>query len=270
MKKGELKNRLRRRTADKLYDLARSTGRVPAHPHRVETPTPALDGTRRNRRPPAKLRAGRTPGQAIDQSDVVLVTAIECDPVTSLRFFHQEFAAHESLLAPAAARSRNTRPQRCSSLEGPNPDWLLNPDDAARPDGGGGFSLGTGSLWPAERPPEGAPPSVAQLNSGLFHLQRLDVVSQVADALLQLRFMAPAHGPVHIAPHGHFRGAVRRHVQVAYDRAVHVVGRVLAVVLFGQLGQVGGRGFERRRRRSIPLGVRSMASGALVHVHVLA
>jgi hypothetical protein len=31
MKKGELKNRLRRRTADKLYDLARSGGHVPAH-----------------------------------------------------------------------------------------------------------------------------------------------------------------------------------------------------------------------------------------------
>jgi hypothetical protein len=29
MKKRELKNRLRQRTADKLYDLARSTGRVP-------------------------------------------------------------------------------------------------------------------------------------------------------------------------------------------------------------------------------------------------
>jgi hypothetical protein len=29
MKKGELKDRLRRRTADKLYDLARSAGRMP-------------------------------------------------------------------------------------------------------------------------------------------------------------------------------------------------------------------------------------------------
>jgi hypothetical protein len=31
MKKAELKNRLRRRTADKLHDLARSAGRMPTH-----------------------------------------------------------------------------------------------------------------------------------------------------------------------------------------------------------------------------------------------
>jgi len=60
MKKGELKNRLRRRTADKLYDLARSTGHIPAHLPAVETPR---EGSRRNRRPQAKLRAGRSPAR---------------------------------------------------------------------------------------------------------------------------------------------------------------------------------------------------------------
>lgn len=59
MKKGELKNRLRRRTADKLYDLARSTGRMPAHLSAVETPNPALDDARRNGRMQAKRRSGR-------------------------------------------------------------------------------------------------------------------------------------------------------------------------------------------------------------------
>lgn len=47
MKKGELKNRLRRRTADKLYDLARSAGHVPAHLPVVADA--ARDNTRRTR-----------------------------------------------------------------------------------------------------------------------------------------------------------------------------------------------------------------------------
>jgi len=63
MKKGELKNRLRRRTADKLYDLARSTGHIPAHLPAVETAGPAREGSHRKRRPQAKLRAGRRPAR---------------------------------------------------------------------------------------------------------------------------------------------------------------------------------------------------------------
>jgi len=63
MKKGELKNRLRRRTADKLYDLDRSTGRMPAHLPAVETPTPAPDGARRNGGVQANRRSGRVPAR---------------------------------------------------------------------------------------------------------------------------------------------------------------------------------------------------------------
>jgi hypothetical protein len=57
MKKGELKNRLRRRTADKLYDLARSAGHVPAHLPRVADS--ARDNTRRTGRAHAEPRRGR-------------------------------------------------------------------------------------------------------------------------------------------------------------------------------------------------------------------
>jgi len=115
MKKGELKNRLRRRTADKLYDFARSTGRVPAHPPRVETPTPALDGTRRNRRPPAKLRSGRTPGHALEESDLVLVTAIECDPVTNLRFSNRN-SLPTSFSSPRRPRPGAERRNRSAAV----------------------------------------------------------------------------------------------------------------------------------------------------------
>ncbi len=58
MKKGELKNRLRRRTADKLYDLARSADHVPADPPGVADAAP---GTRRTVRAHAERRSGRRP-----------------------------------------------------------------------------------------------------------------------------------------------------------------------------------------------------------------
>ncbi len=51
MRKGELKNRLRRRTADKLYDLDRSTGRMPAQLPAGELPAPSGDVIRRGKRP---------------------------------------------------------------------------------------------------------------------------------------------------------------------------------------------------------------------------
>lgn len=59
MKKGELKNRLRRRTADKLYDLDRSTGRMPAQLPAAEGLAAARELTRRTPRArPKRLRDG--------------------------------------------------------------------------------------------------------------------------------------------------------------------------------------------------------------------
>jgi len=63
MKKGDLKNRLRRRTADKLYDLARSNGHIPAHLPVAEMAGPDHQGSRRKRRPQSKSRADRTPAR---------------------------------------------------------------------------------------------------------------------------------------------------------------------------------------------------------------
>ncbi len=58
MKKGELKNRLRRRTADKLYDLARSAGHVPAH---LPGAADSARGARRTVRAHDERRSGRRP-----------------------------------------------------------------------------------------------------------------------------------------------------------------------------------------------------------------
>jgi len=61
MKKGELKNRLRRRTADKLYDLARSGGHVPAH-------LPAVaDSARETARRAGRAHAERRPGRRLPE-----------------------------------------------------------------------------------------------------------------------------------------------------------------------------------------------------------
>lgn len=57
MKKRELKNRLRQRTADKLYDLARSTGRVPTQLPAGESPANTHEPLRRT----AQTRAKRQP-----------------------------------------------------------------------------------------------------------------------------------------------------------------------------------------------------------------
>ena len=64
MKNGELKNRLRRRTADKLYDLDRTNGNVPAHQPAVETPEAPREVARRTGRPTAKRQPGRSPAAA--------------------------------------------------------------------------------------------------------------------------------------------------------------------------------------------------------------
>jgi hypothetical protein len=56
MKKGELKNRLRRRTADKLYDLARTTGTIPAHLPAPEASESAREMARRAARARSKRR----------------------------------------------------------------------------------------------------------------------------------------------------------------------------------------------------------------------
>ena len=60
MKKGDLKNRLRRRTADKLYDLARSGGHVPAH---LPAVADAARESARRTRAPGKRPLG--PGPAL-------------------------------------------------------------------------------------------------------------------------------------------------------------------------------------------------------------
>ena len=59
MKKADLKNRLRRRTADKLYDLDRSTGGVPVVLPAAEAPQPGRAPGRRNGRSRAKRPLGR-------------------------------------------------------------------------------------------------------------------------------------------------------------------------------------------------------------------
>jgi len=59
MKKRELKNRLRQRTADKLYDLARSTGRVPNQLPAGESPAKTHEQLRRS----AQTRGKRQPDQ---------------------------------------------------------------------------------------------------------------------------------------------------------------------------------------------------------------
>ena len=61
MKKGELKNLLRRRTADKLYDLARSTGRMPARLPLSEGPEFARESARRSGRGSEKHGPSRLP-----------------------------------------------------------------------------------------------------------------------------------------------------------------------------------------------------------------
>ncbi len=60
MKKGDLKNRLRRRTADKLYDLDRSAGGVPVLLPTVEAAETAHPNGRREHRGHAKRRPGRS------------------------------------------------------------------------------------------------------------------------------------------------------------------------------------------------------------------
>ncbi len=59
MKKGDLKNRLRRRTADKLYDLDRSAGGVPVLLPTVEPTETGHPSGRREHRGHAKRRPGR-------------------------------------------------------------------------------------------------------------------------------------------------------------------------------------------------------------------
>lgn len=59
MKKGDLKNRLRRRTADKLYDLDRSAGGVPVRLPTVEPAEAERPSGRRNGSGRSKRRLGR-------------------------------------------------------------------------------------------------------------------------------------------------------------------------------------------------------------------
>jgi hypothetical protein len=61
VKKGELKNRLRRRTADKLYDLERSAGSVPTRLPAAEASTPVREGARLPARGSTKGGRSRIP-----------------------------------------------------------------------------------------------------------------------------------------------------------------------------------------------------------------